>query len=202
MSIEHGRFPKVQGFEVLTPQQEERIREDVLAGARFRTNYLLFQEWNKSRTLLSLNLTRDQGGAYSIIFPYNGKNYLLPYGHLDYALEAVFEGSLISDDPRVYKGHKESVLRLLASPGAPDNLKPYQGEMVTSVNNVYRLNPQDNKGKAVMQTTFLEMGSNCPIAEVWTGIIIPKQEPQTIYQAALPNYRTLNIVIPRVTGMN
>ncbi len=192
MSLENGR--RTPRFESLTLEQEIALRG--LETERFRKEYLLFQEFEASRVLFQADLTKNPNGGNSIIFPYKRRCYFLPYERLDSKFEAIFRHALVSSVPV----HRDNMVILRPSHNVPGSLKPYENTMVRAINNIYRLRSGEYTGRFIIQTDFLELGSNNPIAEVWNGIVInrPQPEQRVIYQSAFANNTALNTVVHKI----
>ncbi len=160
---------------------------------RHTANFLRFEEHDNSRVLSSFDVSLDADGEYCIVFPYNGVNYLIPYGVFDHRAENLMQKNMVDE-----KFH-EADLRVTGSTAEmPPDLKNYVGMDVRTANGIYLLTPS-TKGlpRIVMQTTFMELGSNKPIGEAWTGLIIPAPQPaqKVLYQNGLANPKAIETVL-------
>lgn len=177
MSNEQSPKPKSE-LEILTEDQEHLLREFFIH--RFWVNYLCFQEFEKSSILFQADLVRDKG-EYSIIFPHEGTDYIVPYESLDMAFIDIFEKNLEDPDQKPINFRQDIVINKL-NHDIPASLRDYFGKSVETMETVYFLNPINGKRRAIWQTTYLDQVTGNPIAETWEGIIegqgktFPKQD--------------------------
>ena len=166
MSNEQEPKP-IPKLEALNEDQEHLSRE--LFIHRFWVNYLIFSEFNKSSVLFQTDLVRDKG-EYTIIFPNEGTDYMVPYESLDMAFINTFEKDLESPDNIPVNFIQNLVINRL-NHDMPASLKDYFGRTVETLETVYFLNPFNGIRRAIWQTTYLDQETGNPIAETWEGII-------------------------------
>ncbi len=169
-------------LEILTEDQEHLSRE--LFIHQFWVNYLIFSAFNKSSVLFQTDLVRDKG-EYTIIFPHEGTDYMVPYESLDMAFINTFEEDLENPDNMPVNFRQDIIINKLDH-DMPASLRDYFGKSVETMETVYFLNPIDGIRRAIWQTTYLDQISGKPIAETWEGIIegqgktLPKQSARQI----------------------
>jgi hypothetical protein len=166
MSTEQGPRPNHKP-EMLTQDQEHLSRE--LFIHRFWVNYLDFQEFDKSTILFQTDLVKDKG-EYTIIFPHEETEYLVPYESLDMAFIDIFEKDLEDPDNKPVNFRQDIIINSL-NHGMPSSLKEYFGKTIETMETVYPLKPIDGKRRTIWQTTFLDQVTGAPIAEIWEAII-------------------------------
>ena len=190
-NIETGR--RGNGYERLRGEKAGLLEK--LIFNRYTANFLRFEEHDKSTLFSSFNVSVDSDGEYCIVFPYNGVNYLIPYGIFDHRAENLMQKNLVDQ-----KFHETDLHVSGYSSTMPPDLNNYVGMDVRTANGIYLLTPSTRgMHRFVVQTTFMELGSNKPIGESWAGIIIPKPQPEqtTLYQSAFANPRSVNTVVTK-----
>ena len=153
--------------EILTKYQEHLSRE--LFIHKFKARYLFFQEFEEPSTLFQADLVNDKG-EYTIIYPYNGVGYIIPYESLDMEFINIFEENLENPDQKPINFNQDIFINKLTR-DMPASLKNYFGKKVETRETVYFLNPIDDKKRAIWQTTYFDPITKNPIAETWEGII-------------------------------
>ncbi len=153
--------------ETLTRKQEDLLRW--FFNHRFRRGYLFFQEFMQSSILFQTDLVRDKG-QYTVVFTYQGADYVVPYGNLGMELVEMFQKDLEDPDQKPINFRRDIIMNK-DTRDMPASLRDYFGKKVETLETVYWLKPIDGRKRAIWQTTYLDQITGNPIAERWEGIM-------------------------------